>query len=96
MSFDSGSRCLYISIRKTSDINKPLFTINLTKEAYWDENKTMSISQYVNSDGCDVLYVKQANSYVDNGDKYNLLKAYIKKEEIWSEIKADKNLKLDE
>ena len=55
--------------------------------------RTMSISKYVNSDNNEVLCLKIA-ALTRMYKSY--LKAYIKKEEIWCEIKTDQNINLNE
>ena len=47
------------------------------------ENRSISFSKYVNPDENEVLCLKLS----DGND--NVFTAYIKKEEIWSEIKVD-------
>jgi len=54
--------------------------------------KTLSISQYVNPDSQEVLFLKIADDYYHK----DVLKGYIKKEGSWDEIKTDSNQELNE
>ena len=92
---NANEKDYYISFRKLSELSKELFTVKISTEGI---NKikgthlTISLAHYVNTDGCDVLILKKA---VDQG-KDEALKAYIKQEESWVEIKSGLNQKLDE
>ena len=57
------------------------------------ELKTLSISQYVNPDSQEVLFLKIAG---DHSSLKDVLKGYIKKEGSWDEIKTDSNQELNE
>jgi len=65
-------------------MNKELFTVKISRCA------AMSISQYVDCNGQDVLILKWV------GYKADALYAFIKHEESWVEIKSGSNQKLDE
>ena len=56
--------------------------------------KAISISKYINTDSNEVLCFKITGRLKDPGENY--LRAFIKTEEIWSEIKADQSLELSE
>ena len=78
---------MFASIRKISDFNKEVFSIQLPY-GYYFSTKTLSISQYINTEGQEALLFKIANNNFDDPTKEEL-KVFVKKDETWSEIKTD-------
>ena len=78
---------MFASIRKISDFKKEVFTIQFPYDFYFC-CKTLSISQYINTEGQEALLFKIANNYSGDPTK-DELKVCVKKNETWSEIKTD-------
>ena len=81
----SKNGIIYISIRNLTNIDKEVFTTRLNVDDGFG-NISVSISQYANPEGQEVLILKVSHN---GGQRQDDLRAFIKREENWSEIMTD-------
>ena len=78
----------YLSLRKIEDMNKELYTIELSDyESNKMEISQISLSHYVNSEGQDVILYKNTNHIADFKVEYP--KVLINRNNEWSKIEMD-------
>ena len=81
---------LYISVRQIKNLNQEVITIKLSSLGIdWFSFRNISISKYVNVDGHEVLLLKPVKELETKTKTNWMLKAYIKKDDVWSEIESD-------
>ena len=92
-----GKSELYISVRQIKNLNQEVITIKLSSlNIDWFSFRNISISRYVNVDGQEVLFLKPVKEIESKMNLSFMLKAYIKKEGVWSEIESDSQQSLSD